>query len=133
MSGLTNYSEELLLKWLLTASAATRPTSVYVALHTADPTETGAVSEVTTGMDSAYVRKQVAFSDPVSGSGQVASNATYAVSWTSNGTYTVTHISLWDASTSGNCLFKGSLPVARSLVPTNVLSFTTGDIIAALD
>lgn len=134
MSGLTNYSETLLLQWLLTATATTRPTAWYVALHTADPTETGAANEVVTGTDADYVRKTLTFANPVADSGQIVS--TVAASWTvdvASGGYTVTHISIKDALTAGNTLFKGSLPVPRALTANQVLTFSIGDIIAALD
>jgi hypothetical protein len=134
MSGLTNYAEDLLVTWLFTTSSATRPTAWWVALHTADPTETGAVAEVTTGVDSAYARKSITFADPVASSGQSLSNG--SVTWTVNGAsagYTVTHISIWTASTAGSCLIKGALPVARPLAASQVLTFSIGDIIAALN
>lgn len=132
MSALTNHSENLLLNWMFTTGAVTRPTAWHVALHTADPSETGASAEVTTGTDSAYARKSITF-DAASG-GQ--STSLGAVTWTVNGAsagYTVTHISVWDASTSGNCLIKGALPVPRALAASQVLTFSIGDIIAALD
>lgn len=134
MSALSNYAETLLLKWLFTASSATRPTQWYLALHTGDPGEAGSSSEVTTGQDSAYVRKALTFADPVTDSGQIVSTA--AASWTVNSGsagYTVTHLSIKDASTSGNTLIKGALPVPRTLAANQVLTFNIGDIIAALD
>jgi hypothetical protein len=134
MSALTNYAEDLLLTWLFTASSATRPSAWYVALHTGDPGETGASSEVVVGTDADYVRDSITFDDPVASSGQVLSDA--AVSWTvdsASAGYTVTHISIWDADTVGNCLMKGALPVPRALAANQVLTFSIGDIIAALD
>ena len=134
MSALTNYAEDLLLTWLFTASSATRPSAWYVALHTGDPGETGASSEVVVGTDADYVRDSITFDDPVASSGQVLSDA--AVSWTvdsASAGYTVTHVSIWDAVTAGNCLMKGALPVPRALTANQVLTFSIGDIIAALD
>lgn len=134
MSGLTNYAEDLLLTWMFTTSSATRPTAWYVALHTGDPGETGADNEVVVGTDADYVRDSITFDDPVASSGQVLSDA--AVSWTvdaASAGYTVTHISVWDASTSGHCLIKGALPVSRALAANQVLTFSIGDIIAALN
>jgi hypothetical protein len=134
MSGLTNFAEDLLTKWLFTTTAATRPTAWFVALHTADPTETGAVGEVEVSTDADYVRKSITFDDPVSGSGQVLSDS--AVSWTvaaGSAGYTVTHASIWDASTAGNCLMKGALPISRVLAASGVLTFAIGEVIAAMD
>lgn len=132
MSALTNTAEDLLLNWLFTTGSLTRPTAWHVALHTADPSETGASAEVTTGTDSAYTRKSITFD--AAASGQALSLG--AVTWTVNGAsagYTVSHISIWDASTAGNCLMKGALPVPRPLAAGQVLTFSIGGIIAALD
>lgn len=133
MSALTNFAELLLLKWMLTTDSVTRPTAWYVATHTGDPGETGATDEVTVGLDSDYIRKTVTFNTP-HGDGLTENVA--SVSWTVNsgsGGYTVTHISIWDAATAGNCMFKGSLEVARVLVALGVLTFNADEIIAALD
>ena len=63
MSCLSDYAENLVLTWLLTATAATRPSAWYVALHTGDPGETGASNEVVVGTDADYVRKAITFAD----------------------------------------------------------------------
>jgi len=129
---LPNYSENLLLAWMLTTGSATRPTAWYVALHTADPTETGAVGEVVVGTDSAYVRKAITMGAPSGGQ----SLSTSQVSWTVNSGsagYTVTHASIWDAVSSGNCLFSGALAVPRALVASGVLTFEIGEVVAALE
>jgi len=133
MSNLANFSEELLLTWLLTASSATRPTAWYVALHMSDPGEAGGAGEVSTAEDLDYVRKAITFADPVADSGQVVS--TNSQSWTvdvASAGYTVTHVSIKDAATSGNTLFKAPLPVPRALVAAQVMTFGTGDLICAL-
>lgn len=132
---LTNTAEDILVTWLLTdAPAPTRPTAWYAALHTADPGEAGTASEVLVGTDADYVRKSVTFADPVTDSGQVLSEG--AVTWTvdtASAGYTVTHLSIWTASTSGTCLISGALPVPRALAANQVLTFSIGDIIAALN
>jgi hypothetical protein len=128
----TNFGEDLLLKWAFTDSAVTRPTTWFVALHEGDPGETGVDNEVVVGTDADYVRKAVTFADPVDG--QALSDS--AVSWTveaGSAGYTVTHGSIWDAATDGNCLIKGQLPVARALVAGGILTFNVGEVIAALD
>ncbi len=131
MSALTNDAENLLLAWAFTTGAALRPASWEVALHTADPTETGAVAEVLVGTDADYVRKAVTMDTPASGQ----TLSTSAVSWTvasgSSG-YTVTHVSIWDV-TNTVCLIKGALTVPRVMVADGVLTFNIGEIVAAID
>lgn len=134
MSGLTNYAEDALVTWMFTnATAPTRPTAWYVAMHTGDPGETGASNELLVGADADYVRKSVTFADPVAGSGQSLSEA--SVSWTADAAsagYTVTHLSIWDSLSGGECLIKGQLPVARSMAANQTLTLSAGDLIAAL-
>jgi hypothetical protein len=132
MSALTNYGENLLLDWMFTAGAATRPTAWYVALHTADPTEVGTTSEVLVGSDSAYTRKTVTFAAASGGQSlstlQVAHTPAVAA-----GSYTVTHVSICDAATAGNDLMKAALLVPRLISNANPLVIAAGDIVAALD
>lgn len=132
---LTNTAEDMLVTWMFTdGTLPTRPTAWYAALHTSDPGDTPASTEVTTGIDADYVRKSITFADPVTNSGQVLSEA--ATTWTvesgSSG-YTVTHVSIWSASTAGTCYISGALPVARTLAASQVLTFSIGDIIAAIN
>ena len=131
---LSNFAENLLLDWMFTAdapTAAARPTAWYVALHTGDPGETGA-NEVLVATDADYVRKAVTFGAASSG----ANASTAQVSWTvdaASAGYTVTHASIWDAETAGNCLISGALTSPRTLAALGVLTFEIGEVIAALD
>lgn len=132
MASLTTYAETLILAWFLTNGTATRPTAWYVALHTADPTEAGNVAEVTVGVDADYVRKAVTFGAP---SGDQGSNSG-DVSWTAASgatTHTVTHASVWDALSGGNCLLHAPLLAARSRTASSVLTFPIGEIVAVAD
>ena len=46
MAALSDHAEALLLDWLMTADAVTRPTAWYVALYTAAPSDSGGGTEV---------------------------------------------------------------------------------------
>lgn len=54
----SDYSEDLVLDWLLTNAAATRPTAWYVSLYTVAPTDSGGGTEVSGG---SYTRTAVTF------------------------------------------------------------------------
>ena len=128
---LSNFAENLLLNWMFTAGTAARPTAWYVALHTADPGETGA-SEVLVATDADYVRKAVTFGASASGANASTSQVSWTVDTASAG-YTVTHASIWDAVSAGNCLISGALTSPRTLAALGVLTFEIGEVIAALD
>jgi hypothetical protein len=126
----STYGGNLVLDWLLSNASVTRPTAWYVSLHTADPGLTGA-SEVTTGVDSDYVRKSVTFA--AASALQKASDA--AVTWTANAgatTYVVTHVGIWDAATTGNFLNYGALAVPETVVASGTFNLSIGRLIAAV-
>ena len=134
MSDLTSAGADLLVTWMFTTTAVTRPTTWFVALHTGDPGEDGSANEVLAASDANYARKAVTFDDPVTDSGMVLSDA--QVSWTvdaGSAGYTVTHASIWDTVTGGTPLMKGALLVPRTLAANGVLTFSIGEVVAALD
>lgn len=129
MSGLTNYAEVYALDYLLATT--------YVALHTGDPGEdaTANVVDVVTD-DTAYVRKVVTMGAAATVADISTSANTTAPSWTVNTSspgYTVTHISLWDAVTAGNPLFKGELLSPETRVADGVYPIAVGLLVAKLD
>lgn len=82
----------------------------WLKLHTGDPGSAG-----TANASAETTRKQLTFASPA-GTGSSAATAVTWTSW-SAGSETITHVSLWDASTSGN--FKMSAALASSLSVTN--------------
>jgi hypothetical protein len=131
MSALTDHAEVLALNFLFNTETATRPTAWYVALHDGDPGDTGA-NEITTSEDADYARKSVTFGAASGGQCLSASQVSWTVNSGSAG-FTVTHASIWDAATSGNCLIAGELAVHRTLAANGVLTFEIGEIIATAD
>lgn len=124
MSRKTNYAETLVLDWLLTAKAVTRPSAVYVALHTADPTETGSVGELSVG--NGYARQAVTFDDaaqPYVNSGAVTFGPCTTAAWG-----TISHMSLWTASSGGNCLYYAPLTASRTIDVSDELAFAAGQL-----
>lgn len=139
MAALTDYLEAALLEFLFRDGALTRPDPVYVALHTADPTETGAVAEVDGTDWTNYARVAVetgadtgfdANEDDGAGGKQVKNTAivdfgTAAVTGTQAD---VTHVSVWDALTNGNCLMKGALGSAKPITNGDPVKFNAGQL-----
>lgn len=112
MTAFTNHAENLLMEWLFRASAQTRPTAWHVALHTADPGETGATAELAAA--NGYARQSVSFT---AASGGVVDNTALLTFGPCTGSNwgTVTHISIWDASSGGNCLMYGALSSSATI------------------
>jgi hypothetical protein len=125
MAALSDHAEKLLLDWLMTTGSATRPTAWYVGLFTAAPSDAGGGTEVSSG---GYSRQSVAF-DAASTPGGTTSNSGTVSFTASGGDYgTVTHIGIFDASTSGNLLWHGALTASKTVADGDTLEFSTGNI-----
>lgn len=129
----SNYVEAAIINALLRATTfPAAPANVYVALHTADPGDTGAASELTIG-SLAYARVAVsttggwAAPDTASSTSNVADITFPAAAGGDWGT--VTHFSIWDAATAGNCLFKDALVETRSVLDGDTLKFVAGQLV----
>lgn len=131
---LSTYSENLLLNFLLNTQTATRPTAWYVQLHMSDPTSSG-VGGTQPAITSGDYSRQTLGGTGMSAASSGATSNPGSVTWTANAaaaTYTFTHASIWDAATSGNCLFVGQLAVPETVVASGVISFTAGKLLATL-
>lgn len=129
MSALSDYAEKLVLDWLMTTGAATRPSAWYVALYTAAPSDAGGGTEVSTG---GYSRKSVTF-NAASTPGGTTSNSNI-VSWTAAGANygTVTHVGIFDASTGGNLLWQGGLSTPKTVNDGDTIQFSAGNLTLTL-
>ncbi|CAB4160662.1 hypothetical protein UFOVP729_7 [uncultured Caudovirales phage] len=125
MSALSDYSEKLLLDWLMTTGSATRPTAWYVALYTAAPSDSGGGTEVS---GNGYSRKSVTFA-AASTPGGTTSN-TNALEFTASGGSwgTITHVGIFDNSTGGNLLWHGGLTASKVIGDGDTLEFAIGNI-----
>lgn len=126
MAALTDYLENKLVDWLLRGQTFTPPATVWVALFTAAPSDTGGGTEVTGG---SYARVSIA-SSLANWAGTQAAASTVASSGTSGTTSnngaitfpaptaawgTVVAYGVFDASTAGNLLFYGTLGTSKTV------------------
>lgn len=114
-------SANLATPWLNTIRGTnmTAPVANYVKLHTADP---GAAGATAAAVGSA-TRVVVTLAAP-SGNA-IALTGTNPV-WTNGGTSeTLSHISVWDAITTGNFLFSAALTASQAWVSGNTFTLTS--------
>lgn len=122
---LSDFSENLLLNWLLSANAVTRPTSWYVALSTAATTDAGSVTEPVGG---GYARQSATFTI----TNDTASNSAI-IDFVSSGDWAnITHVAVFDALTGGNMLFHGALTTARDPAAGDTIRFAAGALTLTL-
>lgn len=126
----SNDLETKVLQWAFDPlSTPTRPSAIYVALHTANPNEDASGTEVTT-VGTAYARQTGQFT--VTGD-TATTNAVieYATATADYGT--VTHVAVWDASTGGNMLAYAALTVSKTISTGDVFRLPLGDLNITLD
>lgn len=134
MSSFSDYTENAILNHFFRGSGASVPSSSYVALYTADPTDANVTAnEVGLAAWPAYVRQDAAAGGAISTAWTAPANGVStnakAITFPANngaGSVTVTHVGLLDASSGGNLLMANSLTAPKTLSPGDVLSFAIG-------
>jgi len=129
MAGFSNYLETEILDHVFAGNAYTAPTTLYLALHTADPDEDGSGAEVSTS-GTAYARQTVTFT--VSGNTATTDAAVEYSTATAN-FGTVSHVGVWDASTAGNLLAFAALTSSKTIETGDVFRVPAGDLDIELD
>jgi hypothetical protein len=117
----SNYAELEILDWIggNGAPGAVTAPAPYAKLHLGDPGEDG-----TANAASNTTRQSVSFG--AAASGAITNDA--AVTWTSvSATETYSHVSIWDASTGGNCLGSGALSSSVAVTSGDNFSIPVGD------
>jgi len=125
----SNTFETHVLNYVFTATSVTRPTAWYIALFTSNPAEDASGTEVSTS-GTAYARQTVAFSV----SGNLATNSAAVEFPTATASFgTVTHIGIFDASTSGNLIAYSALSASKAISTGDVFRVPAGDLDITLD
>ena len=119
----TNFLETEILDHVFAGAAYTAPTTKYLALFTAVADgEAASVTEVTGG---AYARQTVAFTT----SGNTTSNNAAVEFPTATGNWgTVTHVGVYDASSSGNLMAYAALSSNKTIETGDVFRVPSGDL-----
>jgi hypothetical protein len=122
---ISNDLEDKILNLVFNATAYSGQATVYVKLHTGDPGEAGTNNAAT------HTTRAAATFGTASG-GAISNDA--AVTFTSMAANeTISHISLWDASSGGNCLWIGALTASKSVNTGDTFQINTGDLDITLD
>lgn len=136
MSKLTNYAETALTNHILGKAAYTMPTTVYLALFTADPTDSGTLTaEVPASRG--YARQAITSTMSTSSGGSTSQNSAdinfgpcVTTSWG-----TVTHIGIVDSATigAGNLLFYGPVTASKAVAVGDSLRFAANNLTVSID
>lgn len=139
MSAMSDYLENKLVDQLFRGQSAPATTTLYVALYTSAPSDSGGGTEVSGG---AYARVAVTSSlanwagtqsagSTVASSGtggQTSNNAAITFPTPTAGWGTVTHFAIYDAASAGNELFWGALTIAKTINQADTVTFPAGSL-----
>jgi hypothetical protein len=121
---ISNWAENAILDAIFNNTALQKNTR-YAQLHTGDPGEAG-TNNVATETD------RVAITGAAAVGGTFTS--TNDLEWLSMaGTETISHLSIWDASVAGNCLWTGALTSPQPVNTGNTFTIAAGDLTVSVD
>ncbi len=122
MSAFSNYLENKVMLHVFGGSAYSAPATLYLALYTVAPDDTGGGTEVS---GTAYARQTVAFTV----TNDTASN-TSAVEFPTAGSSwgTIVAVGIFDQLTSGNLLAYGNLTASKTIASGDVFRVPAGDL-----
>jgi hypothetical protein len=127
MSAKSDYLETEILDHILGKGARdfTSPANLYVALSTANPTDTGSGLAEPSG--NGYTRQSVAFGAASGGATSNTAQLTFGPCTTTTWG-TITHFAIFDASSAGNMLYYGALTASKTIDVGDSLVVAVGDL-----
>ncbi|AHH20875.1 putative bacteriophage protein [Nocardia nova SH22a] len=106
-----------ILDHLRGGTAWSQPSGLYVKLHTGDPGSAGTSSP-------SAVTTRAAATFAAAASGAIALTGTNP-QFSMSATESITHVTVWDAATSGNFLWSAQLSASKSVVNGDTLTLTS--------
>jgi len=102
---------------MLAGTAFTAPAGSFAKLHVGDPGAAG-----TSNAGAVTTRSAITWSAASAGAKAIT---TTLPSWSMTTTETISHISVWDASSAGNFLFSVALTASRAVINGDTLTLST--------
>jgi hypothetical protein len=122
VSAFSNYLENKVLDHVFGGVAYSAPATLYLALYTVAPDDTGGGTEVS---GTSYARQTIAFTvtDDTASNTSAVEFPTAGSSWG-----TVVAVGIFDALTSGNLLAYGNLTASKTIASGDVFRVPAGDL-----
>ena len=124
---MSNFLENALINATLRNTTYTSVATVYVSLWTSDPTDAGSGTEVSGG---SYARTAVTFAAPSNGASASSADCTFPTCTSTWGT--VSHIGIFDASTSGNLLYHTPLDTSKTIETGDIFKIASASLTVTL-
>jgi len=133
MGSFGNYLEEALLEHIVGKVTYSLPTA-FIALSTADPTDTGGSIAEPSGNGYTRVTTNGATWNNATANGGAIDNASDITFPEATGTWgTITHFAIFDAGTGGNFMAHGSISPSKQIQNGDTAKFAAGDLDITLD
>lgn len=134
MSAMSNYLENQMVDIIFRGQpwTPTTPASLYIALYTAAPSDSGGGTEIpsTNNYSRVGVTRAVGSWAATNGTNGVTSNVSAITFPIPSGSWgTITHFAILDAATGGNFYFTGALTVSQTVNTGNTVSFAAGQLV----
>jgi len=128
VAGFSDYYENKVIDHMLRNQAFTPPSTVYVGLYTAAPTDAGGGTEVSGG---SYARQAVTLAAASNGATQNSADITFPTATADWGT--IVAAGLFDASTAGNLLAWNNLTASKTVNNGDTFKITAGSLTISVD
>lgn len=119
---MSSYTRDGVANHLFNGSSLAVPSAWHVQLHYGSPGLAG-TSSVSTAFPS-----RVACSGWTAASSGAVSNEAAVLFSSAAGAETITHASIWDAASGGNCLGYDALAASKTVLASDSINFAAGEI-----
>lgn len=133
MSAFSSYLENKTLDHILGGGDYSRPATVYLALFTAAPTESGGGTEVSGGSYARLAITNNSTNFPAASGGSKSNGTAITLGPASAGWGTVSHWAIFDASTGGNMLYFGACGSAKAIDTSDSFTIAASQLTITLD
>ena len=136
MTAFSDLLENLLLDHSLRNVSWTSPTTVFIALHTADPTDVETTASANEVAASGYDRFEVSaglggFTTASGGSCRNSEAWEFLTATTAWGS--ISHMSIWDNTTTGLMMYHGALTTTKVVGTDDIVRFPANTLSVKLD
>ena len=128
MGSFSDYYENKIIDHMLRNQAFTPPSTLYVALYTVSPSDSGGGTEMSGG---SYARQAVTFTAASGGATSNSADITFPQATADWGT--IVAVGIFDSSSGGNLLAWGTLTASKTVNNGDQFKILAGDLDITVD
>jgi hypothetical protein len=125
MAAFSNYLEDQITGWIA-GTSMTAPTATFVQLYNGNPTDTGLGGTpivIATAARTSIASGAGSWTRGTGDAGTITNASAFTITSSATATASATHVTVWDASASGNLLFFGQLTTAKTIASGDEVKF----------